>query len=297
MISHAGLKMCSCVKNHEQREMKGLCTEFTWMLKLIERPFIPFPVWQSAHRRSWWAPQSPDSAGQTEMMATDHKHRSHAHPEVSLPFEGQLFPEIPPSSAPSSGWRWAQQPRWLPWHEPALSPHSLCFKGGERKKNFKWRDASVLRRCEQPKESFTCSVSPQRALWVFDIAAPPAWSASGNPARTSSTRPHSEQFRGGQHKHHVGEKLVFITSTKAPLTFLKPSRTPFMFSYLLKRSAKERSTELRSAIAWSLSAVNCLTDLLPDRLFCCCSSSAERNGARRRELKKERIFLAFQSTS
>lgn len=73
-----------------------------------------------------------------------------------------------------------------------------------------------------------------------------------------------------------GEKLVFITSTKAPLTFLKPSRTPFMFSYLLKRSAKERSTELRSATAWSLSAVNCLTDLLQDRLFCCCSSSAER---------------------
>lgn len=62
-------------------------------------------------------------------------------------------------------------------------------------------------------------------------------------------------------------------SATALLTFLKPSRTPFMFSYLLNRSAKERSTELRSAIAWSRSADSCLTDLLQEKVFCCCSSS------------------------
>lgn len=51
---------------------------------------------------------------------------------------------------------------------------------------------------------------------------------------------------------------------------------PFMFSYLLKRSAKERSTELRSATAWSRSKVNCLTDLLQVSVFCCCSSSVNK---------------------
>lgn len=126
------------------------------------------------------------------------------------------------------------------------------------------------------KWKLTCPVSPQHAPWGFGIAAPLVWSASGSPVHTSSAPPHS----GETHAENIsrcGFYLVVgwtVLHTKAPLTFLKPSKTPFMFSYLLKRSAKERSTELRSAIAWSLSAVNCLTDLLQDRVFCCWSSSA-----------------------
>lgn len=42
----------------------------------------------------------------------------------------------------------------------------------------------------------TCPVSPQHAPWGFGIAAPPAWSASGSPAHTSSAPPHSGEIHG-----------------------------------------------------------------------------------------------------
>lgn len=138
--------------------------------------------------------------------------------------------------------------------------------------------------------SLTCLVSPRRALWGFGIAAPPVWSSSGSPAHTSSEPPRSGE-------RHAWSDLSTIKvfgsiknqpGTKARLTFLKPSRTPFMFSYLLKRSAKERSTELRSAIAWSRSADSCLTDLLQEMVFCCCSSSANQHEKSKYKVPPER---------
>lgn len=60
------------------------------------------------------------------------------------------------------------------------------------------------------------------------------------------------------------------------LTFLNPSRTSFIFSYLLKRSAKDFSTEFRSANACSFSMTSCWT-VWWDIDFSLCSSSVRNN--------------------
>ena len=152
--------------------------------------------------------------------------------------------------------------------------------GGEGRRRRRWLSESALNPSgfiQTRLMTLTCPVSPQHEPWGFGTVAPPAWSSSGSPVHTSSAPPHSVEM----HVEYIVSWLLHeggmncIMKCKAVLTFLKPSRTPFKDSYLLKRSAKERSTELRSARAWSLSKVSCLTDLLQDSVFCCCSSSTD----------------------
>lgn len=66
--------------------------------------------------------------------------------------------------------------------------------------------------------------------------------------------------------------VVMLPSYYPSPTFLNPSRTVFMFSYLRKRSERERSTEFKSARAWSLSAVSCWMLRLDPELQRCSSS-------------------------
>lgn len=63
---------------------------------------------------------------------------------------------------------------------------------------------------------------------------------------------------------------------KGYATFLNPSRTPFRFSYLLKRSERDLSTELRSARACSFSKVSCWK-LFWEVILVLCSSSVNHN--------------------
>lgn len=67
---------------------------------------------------------------------------------------------------------------------------------------------------------------------------------------------------------------------KGHATFLNPSRTPFRFSYLLKRSERDLSTELRSARACSFSMVSCWR-LFWEVIFVLCSSSVNHNQKQR----------------
>lgn len=71
------------------------------------------------------------------------------------------------------------------------------------------------------------------------------------------------------------EALLQIGSSQT-LTFLKPSRTSFIFSYLLMRSASDFSTEFKSANACSFSIISCCT-VWCDIDFSFCSSSVENN--------------------
>lgn len=59
-------------------------------------------------------------------------------------------------------------------------------------------------------------------------------------------------------------------------TLRKPSRTSFIFSYLLKRSARDFSTEFRSARACSFSRTSCCT-VWWETDFSLCSSSGRRD--------------------
>ena len=59
-------------------------------------------------------------------------------------------------------------------------------------------------------------------------------------------------------------------------TLRKPSRTSFIFSYLLKRSARDFSTEFRSARACSFSRTSCWT-VWWETDFSLCSSSGGRH--------------------
>lgn len=59
-------------------------------------------------------------------------------------------------------------------------------------------------------------------------------------------------------------------------TLRKPSRTSFIFSYLLKRSARDFSTEFRSARACSFSRTSCWT-VWWETDFSLCSSSDKRH--------------------
>lgn len=61
-------------------------------------------------------------------------------------------------------------------------------------------------------------------------------------------------------------------------TLRKPSRTSFIFSYLLKRSARDFSTEFRSARACSFSRTSCCT-VWWETDFSLCSSSGRRDSS------------------
>jgi hypothetical protein len=73
-------------------------------------------------------------------------------------------------------------------------------------------------------------------------------------------------------------------------TFRKPSRTSFIFSYLLKRSARDFSTEFRSARACSFSRTSCCT-VWWEMDFSLCSSSGRRDRSQTMEPNQSKLDL------
>lgn len=79
-------------------------------------------------------------------------------------------------------------------------------------------------------------------------------------------------------------------------TLRKPSRTSFIFSYLLKRSARDFSTEFRSARACSFSRASCCT-VWWETDFSLCSSSGRRDRSQTTGPIQSELGLLRRNTS
>ena len=124
------------------------------------------------------------------------------------------------------------------------------------------------------------AIPKQKHKWAFTFSLPPA---HGHLNGVHQIRLETEMLSVKQHLvstplREPAQLLPLKAGASTWLTFRKPSNTSFIFSYLLKRSASDFSTEFRSARACSFSTISCWT-VWWETDFSLCSSSVRKKRA------------------